>query len=335
MLTFGVLRAVYRLGIVQNVPLEGSISYLELSKRVNADIDRLRRVVQYAMTMRLFQELTPGHVSHSAITYMVAKEPVAHSWIGNNMEVIFPSSPFLADTLVDSADESGSPRTGPQLAFGFDGPFFGYLREKPGATKLFAEAMEFVSQPGGIGNAEFLVNAPVWRTLHDKAKIVDVGGGKGFVSVDILRRYATFTGVVQDLEEVVSQCTAPTDLIEKLSFQTANFLDPQPIQDADAYLLRRVLHDWSDQDCKRILQNIIPSMKTGSRLILSEFVVPEPGMMTSYEEKMMRTADMQMMLLLGGKERGFGEWKRIFEDVAEDKLNLEMVDSRIMVWQKV
>ena len=54
-----------------------------------------------------------------------------------------------------------------------------------------------------------------------------------------------------------------------------DFLESVPA-DGDACLLSLVLHDWTDQLARRILENIAAAGGSGARLLVIEFVVP-PG----------------------------------------------------------
>ena len=73
------------------------------------------------------------------------------------------------------------------------------------------------------------------------------------------------------------------------------------------YFLGSVLHDWSDEDAKRILDNVAKAMKPGySTLLLSENVMPDAGC-----HPHLSAMDMTMMTLLASKERSEGDWHRL------------------------
>ena len=44
---------------------------------------------------------------------------------------------------------------------------------------------------------------------------------------------------------------------------------------ADAYVLSRVLHDWTDDDARRVLAACRAAMGPGSRLLIVEAILPE------------------------------------------------------------
>ena len=78
---------------------------------------------------------------------------------------------------------------------------------------------------------------------------------------------------------------------------------------ADAYLLSRVLHDWDDDDAERIL-DLPAAMRTGSRLLVVEAVLPEQARDQPAAIRM----DLHMLLLLGARERtAEAEFRQLLE----------------------
>jgi hypothetical protein len=77
---------------------------------------------------------------------------------------------------------------------------------------------------------------------------------------------------------------------------------------ADTYLLRHIIHDWTDEQSVQILNNcrkVIP--KTG-RLLIIEAVVPAGN-----EPSLAKDLDMVMLVLPGGIERTEEEYKVLLE----------------------
>jgi 6-hydroxytryprostatin B O-methyltransferase len=66
-----------------------------------------------------------------------------------------------------------------------------------------------------------------------------------------------------------------------------DFFKPQPIQ-AGAYVLRQILHDWPDAEAVEILQNLIPSLTKGARVILVETILPPVGVLPQPLERFIR-----------------------------------------------
>lgn len=128
-----------------------------------------------------------------------------------------------------------------------------------------------------------------WESLGE-GTVVDVGGSHGAVSVAIARRFPSLRCIVQDLPKVVAdaQSKLPPALANQVTFMEHDFFTEQPVQGADVYYLRWILHDWPDKYAIRILRSLIPALKTGARIVLSEWIVPEPGEILSHQEKIIR-----------------------------------------------
>lgn len=63
-------------------------------------------------------------------------------------------------------------------------------------------------------------------------------------------------------------------LASRITFEEQDFFKRQPTT-ADIYIFRHILHDWSDADCLRILRALVPALKDGAKVLISEAVVPE------------------------------------------------------------
>ena len=137
----------------------------------------------------------------------------------------------------------------------------------------FASAMEFMAS---IVPASSAITAFDWANLG-QGRVVDVGGGKGPVSIALARAFPNLSIVVQDLEETVSdgRRRLPEDVQDRITFMAHDFFTPQPIKDADVYFFRAVFHNWPDQYCVRILQNLIPALKKGARVLIQDPLMPE------------------------------------------------------------
>ena len=71
---------------------------------------------------------------------------------------------------------------------------------------------------------------------------------------------------------------------------------------ADAYVLKSVLHDWSDHECVRILANLRRAVVGAGRVFAADFVVPGPE-----EPHFSKLFDIHMMLMVTGRERTAAE----------------------------
>jgi hypothetical protein len=121
------------------------------------------------------------------------------------------------------------------------------------------------------------------------------------------RRSATRKLILQECEPVIESVQNK----EKLPFecQVTDFFTPQPMKGARAYFLHSVLHDWDDDICVTILENIKSALIPGySRVLVPENSITEEHLTLAYT-----AMDMMMLGHLAMRERAENEWRAIIE----------------------
>ena len=148
--------------------------------------------------------------------------------------------------------------------------------------------MSWFNTGPGLEPIHVLDNYP-WESIG-AGTVVDVGGGYGSFSIALAQRFSSIRCIVQDRSEVVREARTklPSDLAERISFMEHDFFTEQPVKDADLFFLRWILHDWSDMHAIRILQSLIPTLKPGTKVLVNEYVIPAPGTVPPYREKLLR-----------------------------------------------
>lgn len=142
--------------------------------------------------------------------------------------------------------------------------------------------------------------------------------------MELASKHPDLSFVVQDFGSVEPQfqTTVGPELKGRITFQEHNFFTPQPVKDADVYMLKHVLHDWPDAVCATIIQQIIPVMKKGSRIIVVDGIQPEFGQVPNYVMKVMASLDLTMMGSLNAKERTKADWEAVAK-LADSRLIME------------
>jgi hypothetical protein len=165
--------------------------------------------------------------------------------------------------------------------------FFEFLQSNPQASEAMHGAMRSISK----AMTPAVTGAYDWGRFQE---IVDIGGGIGTQIVSILNAFPQSKGIVFDLPHVLAE-TIPH---ERLRSVEGSFFERVP-QGADAYLLRFILHDWSDENAAAILRSLRRSMKASASLILAELMIPEePG------DDFSKWTDLHMMVMFrGARER--------------------------------
>lgn len=82
------------------------------------------------------------------------------------------------------------------------------------------------------------------------------------------------------------------------------------------YDKQRILHDWSDKDCVKILKKCkeaIPNKENGGKVIVIDIVIDnQKGENKSFETQLF--SDVLMMVHVSGKERNEQEWAKLFSN---------------------
>jgi hypothetical protein len=135
--------------------------------------------------------------------------------------------------------------------------------------------------------------------------IINVGGGHGRLLSMILAKVPEAHGVLFDLPSVVAGAGPELEksgVADRCTIVGGSFFESVP-EGGDAYVLKSIIHDWSDDDAERILRNVRAAIAPGGKLLLLEFVLPERP--SSHIGVMF---DLEMMVALHGKERTRAEW---------------------------
>jgi hypothetical protein len=176
-----------------------------------------------------------------------------------------------------------------------------HMQSNPETYTIFNQAMRDLGT--AIGPA--VAAAFEWSRYPVTA---DIGGGIGSQLSSILDAHPSCRGILFDLPNVVAE--APDNArIERVG---GDFFKDIPVQ-ADAYVLRWLLHDWSDEESVVILQNLRRVARPNARVMLVESVVPETP-----EFDMGKWMDLNMLVMATGKERTAAEFRELLEGAGFD-----------------
>ena len=145
--------------------------------------------------------------------------------------------------------------------------------------------------------------------------VIDVGGGYGTVLAAVLAANPHLTGAVVELpylEEDTLAFLRDEGVGEQARFIGGSFFDAVP-KGADCYILKSILHDWTDEQCATILANVAAASKPGGTLLVIEQVLPEIATDDPRDRSAFRT-DLNMLLSTGGLERTEQEFRELFAD---------------------
>jgi hypothetical protein len=139
---------------------------------------------------------------------------------------------------------------------------------------------------------------------------VDIGGASGTLVHGLLMANSQLHGIVLDLPDVVPSATAAAaalGLAQRSKALAGDFFTYVP--EADIYLLKHILHDWNDREAVHILKGCREALRPGGRVIVVEMLLGEVG-----EPELAPLMDLNMMVILTGRERSLAEYGRLLKD---------------------
>ncbi|OAP61994.1 hypothetical protein AYL99_04197 [Fonsecaea erecta] len=315
------MQYIYHYRLAEGVPVSGDISYKDLAAKTGTLEGQCARVLKHAMTQNMFRQSRPGHVAHTALSATLL-QPDFRDIAGYVTEESFLAAPRLVEAAEKYPGSQEKNTTAWNLGHNTDLPMFEFFEKHPARLQRFMGCMRSLAS-GESYNLKHLVGAFDWKSLGD-GLVVDVGGSFGHCCSEIAKVAPELRFIVQDLEKVVTQAQqerASDKHVDRIDFQTHNFFKPQPVKNADVYLLRFICHDYSDKYAAQILSNITPAMGANSRIMIVDSIMPEVGILGKFEESRARIMDIEMMLSFNGCERDESGWKSLFEQ-ADPSLEL-------------
>jgi len=299
---------------------DGPLPIEELAARVGADADALHRLLRALISKGIFRQRHDGRYELNSLAGTLRSDaPIPMTWAAQ-----FYGSAEQRERWTLMVD---SIRTGSSVVPALRGKeSFDYFAGQPELAELFNQTMTSVSE---------LTDGPVVAGYDFSAypTIVDVGGGQGPLLATILATAPASQGVLYDLPVVVS--AAPNllckhDVADRVRIETGSFFDSVP-GGGDAYVLKNILHDWSDEKAVQILRNVRTAAGPRATVLLIELVIPDhdrdfPG----------KWADLEMLLNLAARERTAAEYRKLLSQagfrmmrVVQTASPLSVVEARV------
>jgi O-methyltransferase domain/Dimerisation domain len=184
-------------------------------------------------------------------------------------------------------------RTGKQALDKIYGvPVFDFLRQDAAEGQIFNDAMTELSMIDGPAVAEAY-------DFEGIGSIVDVGGGHGLLLATILERNPHLRGTLYEVPHVVEgAANGPLKgIMERCTLVSGDMFSSVPA-DADAYIMKHIIHDWPDDLCIQLLKACRKGVNERGRLLVVDNVI-QPGNDFSPSKFL----DLQMLIFPGGCER--------------------------------
>jgi len=273
---------------------DGPKTAAELARATKAHPPSLYRLLRALASVEIFSEDADGKFSLTPIAECLLEKP------GSQWAVAM----MMGDEHFRSwGDLLYSVQTGkPAFDHIFGKGIFDYLSEHAEQAKIFDAAMTGFHGP----ETQAMIDAYDYTGVNT---VVDIGGGNGTVLSAVLGKYPAMKGILYDLPGVIERAKknlADAGLATRCQTIPGSFFEAAP-PGGDAYQMRHIIHDWTDEQCHTILGHIRKVIPKTGRLLVIEMVI-KPG----NEAQPAKWLDLNMLVLPGGRERTEAEYRDMY-----------------------
>jgi O-methyltransferase domain/Dimerisation domain len=211
--------------------------------------------------------------------------------------VLFTGEPYAFQPWGELLDSVRTGQTAFDRVHGMG--IFEYYARHPEQGKIFDAAMT-----GSAGPEIAAVIADY--DFSGIGTLVDLGGGHGSFLGTILKAYPAIKGVLAEMPAVIDGARRHFEaahLADRCEVVPINFFESVPTG-GDAYVMKRIIHDWDDERSITILKNCHQAMAGKGKLLLVEMIIP-PG----NDPEFGKWLDIAMLVFSGGCERTEREYR--------------------------
>ncbi|HEX3693156.1 MAG TPA: methyltransferase [Solirubrobacteraceae bacterium] len=262
----------------------------ELARELSLSQDVTRRVLGAAAASRLVRLDRGGRARLARLGAPLARSHPSSvaAWVA------YQAAPANAAAHAELAAQlsGGAEPSGHRRAFG--NSVWEYFAEHPEEGARFGEAMRALTAI----DLGALARAYPWPR---QGTVCDVAGGIGTLLAAILRRRSDLQGVLVDAPEVLAEAgpfLRSAGVAERVQCRAGDLFGEIDAT-AEVYVLKWILHDWSDERCLSILGKVRAAMRRGARLVaIDQHLEPDrPSPVTSMVDLLM------LVECEGGRER--------------------------------
>lgn len=292
------LCAAARLGVADALG-DGERTVAELAAACEADAGALYRLLRALASIGVVVETNPESFALTDFGRPLRKDVVDSAW---------PAVVFWADLLADNWSSLTECVRTAKSAATLRPEISARWQEDPEAPAIFRAVM------GTSPAAEYLPIARAW----DFAKtgvVADLGGGGGALLSAILEAFPAIRGMLVDREPSITAAKprfASGALAARTELIAADLTQAVP-HGADVYVLKHVLHGYTDEAAESILRNCRTVMPPDGRVLIVEFVLPDIIDRVDRDLETRLLSDLNMLAVTQGKERSALQWQALLE----------------------
>ena len=281
------LHVVAELGVADHIDA-APVTAKELAVRCSADESALDRALMLLAAHGVFDRVGDAYAHTAASRLLRSDHPMSMR--------AFPRMMGMASFSASLGHLEHSVRTG-EPAFGLvnrDG-LFAHLQRNEDEARIFDASMT-AKAAGDIAAVLAAYDFSRFST------IADIGGGRGHLLRALLEAAPQATGILFDLPAVIDTVDAER---ERFAVHAGDFfVDDLPA--AEVFILMEVIHDWDDDQAATILSAVRRAATSGATVLIIEALADEEAL-----DPVVRTLDMIMLAITGGRERTSAELGRL------------------------
>jgi hypothetical protein len=290
----GAVSCLAQLGIPDLVKA-GPKSANELATQIGADSDALYRLMRATACVGVLSEGPDGKFSQTPMSAVLCTEGNTslrslaimggREWHGRGWSKL----EYCVRTGKQALDEIYGTHT------------FEFFKQNPEEGKIFNETMTAFSR----------IDSPAIADAYDFggiASIVDIGGGHGLLLATILEKNPRMRGTLYEMPHVIAGAKEGPlkPVMDRCTLASGDMFESVP-NGADAYIMKHIIHDWSDDLCVRILKACRAAVNPNGKLLVADSVI-RPGNDFSPSKFL----DLQMLIFPGGRERTDKQFHDLF-----------------------
>ncbi|KAJ3769755.1 S-adenosyl-L-methionine-dependent methyltransferase [Lentinula raphanica] len=269
----------------------------DIAKHNGQDSEKLARFLRYLCSNHVYREISPNVFANNRISSLLDTQKSIDelrsrpldkykntdgmaALVGHHLDECFKGAAYAWETLNDPnmRDVQEHLDTPLNKAFNSQIPYFKFVLNDDHRRLRFDVSMQGMEK---VQPPDTTLNAFEWEKLSEGSKVVDVGGGVGTVLFPLAEKFPDLQLVIQDLPAVVNNAKKvwtermPSALeTGRVIPEAHNFFDIQPQKDASVFLLKHVLHNWSDSSCLKILKRLRDASNDTTRLLIMDSAMP-------------------------------------------------------------
>jgi len=278
---------------------EGPRTAEQLAASVQAEVQPLTRLLRMLASVGVFQQDESGRFGNTELSCLLRRE---ESGSLRSM-ALFLSGPAHWAAWGELPHSLRTGRSAFERVHG--SPPFEYMRRDGEFAAVFNDAMTRMTE-------KELAAIQQHVKLDEARLLVDIGGGHGGLLTSCLEAYPKLRGILLETPEVISRTrsvVASSAVASRCELVAGDFFKEVP-SGGDTYVLKYILHDWSDEGAATILRQVHRAASKGAKLL-----VMDPVLKAGNAPDFAKLLDLQVLVFYGGgRERSLKELTSLLQN---------------------